>query len=68
MNLLWSIGHGKWHEISLLFNKDVATKSHRNEIQIKNRVRCLLALLVSEGITMEKDGLKNCVQAVIHII
>ena len=37
------MGSGKWHEIAVEFNANrISEEGRRNEIQIKNRVKCLL--------------------------
>lgn len=37
------MGKGKWHEIAVEFNANrINEEGRRNEIQIKNRVKCLL--------------------------
>jgi len=50
LQALVKLGFGKWHVITDTLNEESGKHSHRNEIQVKNRMRCLTVHMKDFGL------------------
>jgi hypothetical protein len=63
---LLQLGFGKWHDISEALNKNSVKHHHRNEIQIKNRMRCLQVHMKDLGLLVDAINLNASIMTFIN--
>jgi hypothetical protein len=63
---LLKLGFGKWHDISEGLNKEFGKQNHRNEIQVKNRMRCLQVHMKDSGLPVDAINLNSSILTYIN--
>lgn len=56
LKLSRTIEWGKWHKIAINYNQDKPSGGCRSEVQIKNRVKCLIRSIKSTDTTWVRIG------------
>lgn len=60
------IGFGRWNEIAENLNQQTGKTFKRNEIQVKNRMRCLLVNVRDLKIGDRKESVETLIEIVIN--
>lgn len=66
--MVLQFGYGKWRAISTRLNQTSNKYHNRNEIQVKNRLRCLVKRMKDFNLSMEPAFMESSIAAYTSIL